>query len=892
MKKLRFLILLTFAAILLAGAESCSKDEETTPKNPSWNVEPGKELPEQNNEPGNNVQPPQGAVSVAEAVQYVNSVTTASTDATDIVLKGTCSESEIKELAQSISKGKTSINLDLSNCEPEAINFQGCANLKEVTIPSGAKLTEGAFAECPDLEVVYLGSDNSQSKSLSKYSWGEFLDDVTEILYDIWDFLNPTLKYLKNDIPDRAFENSRMLRKVISRDKNCKVIGQYAFHNCKHLKELTMDGVVVIEEHAFDGCESLESVLIPASVNRFASNAFANCKKLTKGKVKFANTREWYHSLSRAAWIEYKIYDKSTVDETIDVSGNANLSNKDFSSMSPDAPTYYFHTKSFLNPTAETVQCICDGVYNFVFDRKYSDAELAALTAELKQRSNVKVKLYANWIDVPKAFNGLATLYSVDLPKAQVIRAYAFHNCSNLEHVDAPQAFAVGAGSFYGCSAQISLSVGTEKTNGSWYETDNDASWNSLSNGRELNGKPVFANNSKYLYWKKSNAISCTYAQLPDQIKSLDANGEYKFEVTGSYVDNNDFSNALSRRNNDNLKLYFDFSRVQGMSVVRPDCFLYGKNIVYEVKLPESVVEIGQGAFHGCKNIKNFNLPSKIEKIGKTAFMACEWTQSLTLPASLAEIGQAAFGNAFSGMAKPVFATMNETGAEFGSLVWYSKNASTGEVKIYTSWINTEWWNDVNLSFYATKEENPYNPDVNAEYVDLGLPSGTLWATCNVGAKNPWDYGDYFAWGETKPKDDYTWDTYTAGEAPSPLDAAHDAATANWGINWRMPTKDEYQELLDNCEWEWTNDYNSTGVHGYIVWDTYFHKTHIFLPSGGYRNGTSLYDGGSGGYYWSSSLVADGPRCGRSLYFRSCCVNPDYWNGRGYGFSVRPVRCR
>lgn len=664
----------------------------------------------------------------------------------------------------------------------------------------------------------------------------------------------------------------------------------YAFHNCKNLKELTLDGVVVIEEHAFDGCVSLESVLIPASVNRFASNAFANCTKLTKGKVKFANTREWYHSFTRATWLEYKIFDKSTVDDTFDESGNANMSNKDYSSMSPDAPTYYFHTKSFLNPTDETVQCICAGVYNFVFDRKYSDAELSALVAELKKRPDVKIKLYANWIDVPKAFNGLATLYSVDLPKAQIIRSYAFYNCANLEHVDAPQAFAVGSAAFYGCSAQLSITVGTEKTNGSWYETDDDASWNSLSGGREVNGKPLFAKTTNYLYWKKSSAITCTYAQLPEQIRSLDTNGEYKIEVSGNYVDNNDFSNALGQRSDDNLKLYLNFSQVQGMTKVR-DRYLYGgRKIVYEVKLPQSVVEIGDLAFSGCTNLKNFNLPSNIEKIGKQAFSACKMAQSLTLPASLTEIGQAAFTNGFSGLAKPVFATMNETGAEFGGYIWYSKNASTGEVKEYTAWINTEWWNDVNLSFYATEDEGPaYHPVTGDGYVDLGLPSGTLWATCNVGAENPWDYGDYFAWGEVTPKEVYSWDTYTAGDAPSTLDAAHDAATVNMGSNWRMPTQAEFRELLDNCEWEWTSDYNGKGVSGYIVWDTYFHKTHIFLPAAGHRLDSDLYNAGSYGYYWSSSVSDSDYAWGLFFYSGGGGM---YGRYRLCGQTVRAVRCR
>ena len=174
--------------------------------------------------------------------------------------------------------------------------------------------------------------------------------------------------------------------------------------------------------------------------------------------------------------------------------------------------------------------------------------------------------------------------------------------------------------------------------------------------------------------------------------------------------------------------------------------------------------------------------------------------------------------------------------------------------------------------------------------VDLGLPSGTLWATCNVGAQNPWDYGDYFAWGEVTPKEVYSWDTYTYGDSPTTLDAAHDAATVNMGSNWRIPTKAEFQELFDNCEWEWTSDYNGKGVSGYIVWDTYFHKTHIFLPAAGFLDDSDLGYAGSYGYYWSSSVYDSDIAWGFDFgsYYRIV----GHSNVRQSGQAVRAVRCR
>ena len=196
------------------------------------------------------------------------------------------------------------------------------------------------------------------------------------------------------------------------------------------------------------------------------------------------------------------------------------------------------------------------------------------------------------------------------------------------------------------------------------------------------------------------------------------------------------------------------------------------------------------------------------------------------------------------------------------------------------------------------------------KYVDLGLPSGTLWADRNVGASSSEDYGDYFSWGETTTKSDYSWSTYkyynNGGDEKltkycsesacgnngytdtlTTLERSDDAAIANWGSDWRTPTPQQFQELKDYCTWTWAT---RNGKNGYEVKGK--NGNSIFLPAAGYRDGTSLYRVGSCGSYWSSALVADSPDNGCSLNFHSGRVNPDRWSCRWYGFSVRPVRCR
>lgn len=190
------------------------------------------------------------------------------------------------------------------------------------------------------------------------------------------------------------------------------------------------------------------------------------------------------------------------------------------------------------------------------------------------------------------------------------------------------------------------------------------------------------------------------------------------------------------------------------------------------------------------------------------------------------------------------------------------------------------------------------------EYVDLGL--SVKWATCNVGASKPEDYGSYFAWGETEPKETYNWSTYKwcnfsqstltkyntdssygTVDNKTTLELNDDAARANWGGSWRLPTDAEMTELRSNCTWTWTTQ---NGVKGYKVTSkkSGYTNNSIFLPAAGCRYDSSLDYAGSYGGYWSSSLNTDYPSSAWDAEFHSSYVGR-YNNNRSYGLSVRPV---
>lgn len=250
----------------------------------------------------------------------------------------------------------------------------------------------------------------------------------------------------------------------------------------------------------------------------------------------------------------------------------------------------------------------------------------------------------------------------------------------------------------------------------------------------------------------------------------------------------------------------------------------------------------------------------------------------------------------------------------------------------------------VSLQSFASCSEDKDQPSFRASggvsgtenghnYVDLGLPSGTMWATTNVGASNPQDYGNCYAWGEisTKDKKKYSWENYTYGsdcnsltkycnnsvngnlDNKTILENADDVAVKSWGGKWRMPTAAQQEELMSQCYWVWTDDYNGSSKSGYIVYKaksasdrgvkvgkgntaSYSYSlsdNHIFLPSAGFifavkENSDPNLNEGLGGYYWSASLSLETPYDAWSIDFNFVEVY-GHVNSRSFGQPVRPV---
>lgn len=216
---------------------------------------------------------------------------------------------------------------------------------------------------------------------------------------------------------------------------------------------------------------------------------------------------------------------------------------------------------------------------------------------------------------------------------------------------------------------------------------------------------------------------------------------------------------------------------------------------------------------------------------------------------------------------------------ESGKVYTYNITISE-EAKVSVSAATIEEWGEVEEIKGVTAKEEKMEHNGH-EYVDLGLPSGTLWATCNVGASSPEGYGYYYAWGETSPKATYIESNYTYLDNPTRLPLESDAAYVNWGGKWRMPNVTELHELIDNCTWTITS---VNGISGYEVVSK-FNDASLFLPYAGFYNVSGLSFVGKQGRYCTSSITS-------SAFYALSIINSGVSvcnSTRQGGYSVRPV---
>ena len=335
------------------------------------------------------------------------------------------------------------------------------------------------------------------------------------------------------------------------------------------------------------------------------------------------------------------------------------------------------------------------------------------------------------------------------------------------------------------------------------------------------------------------------------------------------------------------------------------------------ITIPDSVTSIKVSAFQKCTGLTSITIPDSVTSIGNGVFWECTSLTSVTIPSSVTSLDVFAFWGCTGLTSITVKPETPPTGG-------YNMFFETNNAPIYVpaesveAYKSAQYWSD-----YADRIQAIPSPSVPIpEAIDLGLPSGLKWASFNLGATKPEEYGDYYAWGETEPyycsQDPLTWKegkeagyTYTwasykwwcmgtyasltkycskssygyngFADNKTVLDLEDDAASVNLGGKWRMPNDAEFTELRNNCTWEWTI---VNGIYGRKV--TGPNGNNIFLPAAGYRSGTDLYIAGSSGYYWSSSLNTDMPYDAWVVYFNSDKVSRIEY-GRHDGISIRPV---
>ena len=463
-----------------------------------------------------------------------------------------------------------------------------------------------------------------------------------------------------------------------------------------------------------------------------------------------------------------------------------------------------------------------------------------------------------------RAFEGCRSLTSIIISEGVTSIGYnAFGNCESLTSITIPSSVtSIGNAAFYFCKSLTSITIPPSVT------SIGDCAFRQCSG---LTSITISEGVTNIGIWAFDRCTSLTSIIIPPSVTSI---GSYAFYRCSSLT---------------------SISVPESVTSIGAYAFQGCSNLI-SIIIPEGVTSIGEYTFHLCESLTSIIISEGVTSIGDYAFKDCYNLTTVTIPSSVTSIGAYAFSGCPNLTSITVLSNNPPSG---GNSMFYH----TGFCPIYVpaesvdSYKSAQYWSN-----YADRIQAIGTPVA----IDLGLPSGLKWASFNLGATAPEEFGYYYAWGETESQDDYSWSTYKWGmgsnttmtkycndssygyngftDTKTVLDLEDDSAHFVLGGNWRMPTDAEWRELQENCTWTWMTQ---NGVKGRLVIAS--NGNSIFLPASGglgYEPYQNLM--GSYGYYWSSSLDESNPCRAIFLSFGSNAVL-GYGDARYLGLPVRPV---
>ena len=502
-----------------------------------------------------------------------------------------------------------------------------------------------------------------------------------------------------------------------------------------------------------------------------------------------------------------------------------------------------------------------------------------------------EIKYFTSVTSTVGVFDGLTKLKKATIPDF-IIKVGSFQGCSSLETVTLPATIkSLPVNCFDGCTSLSSIALPTDLKS---LPKNCFSGCSSLSSITLPTGLKAIPDNCF------AQCSELSFIEIPSSVTSI-----------GNYA----FSNCIKLS---------DIDFPSGLGSIGIDAFACCSSIT-SIILPPSLTSLGERAFNWCTSLSSVKLPATLTTIPNGCFLCCEKLSSISWPQALTTIGDSAFAgckfeknectlelpSTITSIGKESFIGIHHLilpSTSFISIT--SRTFIKGYSFLYVPANMVEmykartYWSDL-ADWIRPINDYPAKHVVRgtkADAVDLGL--SVKWASWNVGASAPEDFGDYFAWGETDPKWDYDWATYkwcrgsrentlskyntnsTYGTVDNKtvLEMEDDAARVNWGGSWRVPTVDEIYELFTNCDSMWATE---NGVNGYVFTSKKpgFTDKKIFLPAADNRSGYNLNKTGSG-CYWASRISAEPYEA--SYFYFSGSIGFDT-NNRCKGLSIRPV---